>query len=78
MNKHLIKIVNDYIDNKLPYIDELEKITSIIYRDINDWRYYLNYNIKYHKSVSSSVYGVGFRFNYRYRIRNYKQYWYIT
>jgi hypothetical protein len=30
MNKHLIKIISKYVDNKLPYLDELLKKTEIL------------------------------------------------
>jgi hypothetical protein len=56
MNKHLLKIITEYIDYKLKYVDELENITIRIYNDVSRWQYHTDY----------AMYNVQFVQNYKY------------
>lgn len=46
MNKHLIKIINDYLDYKKPfYIELLDKTKELIIPNSDNWYYYDHYAI---------------------------------
>jgi hypothetical protein len=40
INKHLTNIIVDYIDFRLPFINELLYNTNFIINDLQNWRYY--------------------------------------
>lgn len=46
-NVHLQKIIIEYIDYKLLFINELRKKTEKIKYDVDIWRYYTKYSIRY-------------------------------
>lgn len=55
MNKHLINIICLYINYELPYIDELSYKIFSIKTDVNDWRYYNTYLIKYSDIYNENI-----------------------
>lgn len=59
MNKHLIKIILEYIEYELPFIKELLNKTRDI---LTDTSYYWNYNNHY-KSMNSNI-----TMNHQYKI----------
>lgn len=69
MNKHLSKIVIDYIEQKLPFTIELKNKTRDLYYDISGWRYYTNYTVKY--SNGDFVFDIGHVINNKYKIKTY-------
>lgn len=45
MNKHLRKIIDDYIEYKQPFIDDLIESIHSVKENCDDWFYYENYII---------------------------------
>jgi hypothetical protein len=74
MNKHLLKIINEYIDYKLKYVDELKNNTIGIYSDVDVWRYNINYCIVYDHGGTRPI---GYTDEWQYRTRRYNNYWNI-
>jgi hypothetical protein len=58
-NKHLLKIVNEYVDHKLPFMNELSKNTTHLYTDFNNWRYYPEHSIKYDNYTIDNEFDIG-------------------
>jgi hypothetical protein len=73
INKHLIKIINEYVDYKLNFLNELKKTTIVIHSDVNSWRYYSNRCIRYDDFCM--IYSEGYNENTKCRIIHDKN-WY--
>lgn len=68
-NKHLIKIINEYINYKLKYLHELENNTSIIWRNFNTFRYYSTYRIVYDDTDYYNNFPIEYKDEHKYKIR---------
>lgn len=69
LNKHLQKIINQYIIFKLPFTTELINKTYKIYENVQDWRHYGNKIIKYDCSIDNRPeIEIGYIFGCKYKI----------
>lgn len=73
-NKHLTRLITEYIDFNLSYLNELIRMTKAVYNDLDDWRYYNDYCIKYDQNTR--IYKIGWRDNHKFQIIKYDV-WYI-
>lgn len=74
LNLNVSKIIIDYLNPlpDLPFLNELETETILIYNDVMAWRCYQNYAIKYDNQYFN-YHEMGFKAFNSYRIRRYRE-----
>lgn len=67
MNKHLRKIIDDYLDYKFPFITEIENITKSIEFTNKNWIFYDRYSVKigYSTTVDDPMYKHEYKIGYK-------------
>lgn len=83
LNKHLIKIITNYIEYSTYQKELLNKTKSMLEPHVDNWYYYKKYIIckeeyKYTYSKFDYLFIRGYRFNREYYISKMNNKWFIT
>lgn len=77
-NKHLSKIISEYLYTTIPFKTDLVNKTNHIYRMVDCWHFYKGKSIKYKNALYDfGIYPIGTQLTSTETYKNENGYWYI-